>query len=130
MWSLGEGDHQGERLDPPILQKKYGNIQQKMCQWLIRGLVGARVPFRPQFLQLLLSFNGVYWWLVELPMWLTDGFSVTFFGRWRGQCAYTLILVWLTCGSRTRWLTCKLGGGGKQTSENSESLENSNFYKR
>ena len=42
------------------------------------------------------------WWLVELPMWLTDGFSVTFFGRWRGQCAYTLIPVWLTCGSRTQ----------------------------
>ena len=41
------------------------------------------------------------WWLVELPMWLTDGFSVTFFGRWRGQCAHTLIPVWLTCGSRT-----------------------------
>ena len=32
-----------------------------------------------------------HWWLVELPMWLTDGFLVTFFGRWRGQCAYTLI---------------------------------------
>ena len=25
-----------------------------------------------------------YWWLVELPMWLTDGFLVTFFGRWKG----------------------------------------------
>ena len=42
----------------------------------------------------------VYWWLVELPMWLTDGFSVTFFGRWRGavrihmshiQLPYTVI---------------------------------------
>ena len=32
-----------------------------------------------------------FWWLVELPMWLTDGFSVTFFGRWRGLCAYTLV---------------------------------------
>ena len=39
-------------------------------------------------------------------MWLTDGFSVTFFGRWRGQCThvnsrvahvwlpYTVINVW------------------------------------
>ena len=36
-----------------------------------------------------------HWWLVELPMWLTDGFSVTFFGRWRGQCEYTLIPMWL-----------------------------------
>ena len=51
-----------------------------------------------------------YWWLVELPMWLTDGFSVTFFGRWRGQCAYTLIPVWHMCGSRTRLLTCRGGG--------------------
>ena len=24
------------------------------------------------------------WWLIELPMWLTDGFLVTFFGRWMG----------------------------------------------
>ena len=28
-------------------------------------------------------------------MWLTDGFFITFFGRWRGQCAHTLIPVWL-----------------------------------
>ena len=38
-------------------------------------------------------FTSLYlmfcWWLVELPMWLTDGFSVTFLGRWRGLCAYT-----------------------------------------
>ena len=45
---------------------------------------------------------SVYWWLVELPMWLTDSFSVTFFGRWRGQCAHTLIPMWLMCGSRTQ----------------------------
>ena len=31
------------------------------------------------------------WLLVEIPKWLTDGSSVTFFGRWRGQCRYTLI---------------------------------------
>ena len=56
------------------------------------------------------NFNGElwqaekwhFWWLVELPMWLTDGFLLTFFGRWRGQCAHTLIPVWLTCGSRTQ----------------------------
>ena len=41
------------------------------------------------------------WWLVELPMWLTDVFLLTIFGRWRGQCAYMLIPVWLMCGSRT-----------------------------
>ena len=28
-------------------------------------------------------------------MWLTDGFSVAFFGRWREQCTYTLIYVQL-----------------------------------
>ena len=40
----------------------------------------------------------VYWWLVELPMWLMDGFSVTIFGRWRGQWTHMLIPVWLTYG--------------------------------
>ena len=25
-------------------------------------------------------------------MWLTDGFSVTFFGRWRGLCAHMLLM--------------------------------------
>ena len=44
-------------------------------------------------------------------MWLTDGFLSTFFGRWRGQCAHTLIPVWLTCVSRTRLLMCVCGGG-------------------
>ena len=34
----------------------------------------------------------------ELPMWLTDGFSVTFFGRWWGLCAYTRV----TYSYRTR----------------------------
>ena len=41
-------------------------------------------------------------------MWLTDGFSVTFFGRWRGQCAHTLIPVWLPY---TVINVC-VGGGG------------------
>ena len=62
-------------------------------------------------------------------MWLTDGFSVTFFGRWRGQCPHTLIPVWLTCGSRTRNVTCR-GGGELQTSKNSESSENFKFLLR
>ena len=39
-------------------------------------------------------------------MWLTDGFSVTFFGRWRGQCAHTLIPVWLP------YTVINVGGGG------------------
>ena len=41
---------------------------------------------------------------LELPMWLTDGFLVTFFGRWWGavrihvshvQLPYTVINVWV-----------------------------------
>ena len=72
-----------------------------------------------------------YWWLIELPMWLTDGFLVTFFGSWRGAERIHVSHVWLTCtiipscvafnqwwrgaphvqltcGSRTAhmWLTC------------------------
>ena len=50
-----------------------------------------------------------YWWLVELPMWLTDGFLLTIFGRWRGQYAYTLIPVWLPY---TVINVCVCGGGG------------------
>ena len=40
---------------------------------------------------LFLSLLSVIGGSSELPMWLTDGFSVFFFGRWRGQCAYTLV---------------------------------------
>ena len=49
---------------------------------------------------------------LELPMWLTDGFLVTFFGRWWGavrihvshvQLPYTVINMWVkgafTCGT-------------------------------
>ena len=39
-------------------------------------------------------------------MWLTDGFLLTIFGRWRGQCAHTLIPVWLT------YTVINVGGGG------------------
>ena len=38
-----------------------------------------------------------HWWLVELPMWLTDGISVTFFGRWRGAVRIHVSHVQLTC---------------------------------
>ena len=38
------------------------------------------------------------WWLVELPMWLTDGFLDTFFGRWRGAVRIHVSHVQLTCG--------------------------------
>ena len=41
-------------------------------------------------------------------MWLTDGFSVTIFGRWKGQCAHTLIPVWLTYTV----INVQAGGGG------------------
>ena len=44
----------------------------------------------------ILSIRLYYWWLVELPMWLTDGFSVTFLEGGGEQCAYTLV----TCSSR------------------------------
>ena len=60
------------------------------------------------------------WWLVELPMWSTDGFSVTFFGRWRGAVRIHVSHMQLTCvtcsshvanyymleGSPHVWLTC------------------------
>ena len=46
-----------------------------------------------------------FWWLVELPMWFTDGFAITFFGRWRGAVrihvsphATHVCHVQLTCG--------------------------------
>ena len=51
------------------------------------------------------------WWLVELPMWLTDGFSVTCFGSWKGQCAYTLIPVWRPYTV----INVQGGGGGGET---------------
>ena len=46
----------------------------------------------------LAEVNKYCWWLVELPMWLTDGFSVTFFGRWRGAVCIHMSHVQLTCG--------------------------------
>ena len=44
----------------------------------------------------------------ELPMWLTDGFWVTFFGRWRGAVHIHVSHVWqLTCTVAPMWqLTC------------------------
>ena len=44
-----------------------------------RGRKGCRSPPRPKFL---------HWWLVELPMWLTDSFSVTFL-EGGGDCVHT-----------------------------------------
>ena len=49
------------------------------------------------------------WWLVELPMWLTDGFLVTFFGRWKGAVRIHVSHVH-TCESRTANVQ---GGGGQ-----------------
>ena len=43
-------------------------------------------------------FESHYWWLVELPMWLTDSFLDTFFGRWRGAVRIHMSHVQLTCG--------------------------------
>ena len=70
-----------------------------------------------------------HWWLVELPMWLTDGFLVTFFGRWKGAVRIHVSHVH-THESRTANMQ---GGGGcleSQTSENSKSLENLKFALR
>ena len=60
-----------------------------------------------------------FWWLVELPMWLTDGFLDTFFGRWRGAVRIHMSHMQLTCGINVHsnyyymvegsphvWLTC------------------------
>ena len=65
------------------------------------------------------SVEGDNWWLVELPMWLTDGFLDTFFGRWRGAVCIHVSHVQLTCGINVQgndyymvegsphvWLTC------------------------
>ena len=61
----------------------------------------------------------------ELPMWLTDGILVSFFGRWRGavcihmshvQLPYTVINVQDGVGG--------VGVSGSRTLENSESSEN------
>ena len=59
-------------------------------------------------------------------MWLTDSFLATFFERWRGQCTYMLIHIQLLCTV----INMDGGGGGTafQTSENSESLENFEFF--
>ena len=45
------------------------------------------------------TYFNCHWWLVELPMWLTDGFSVTFFGRSRGAVRIHVSHVQLTCGN-------------------------------
>ena len=71
------------------------------------------------------STQNYNWWLVELPMWLTDGFLLTFIGRWRGRCACTLIPLWLTCGSRADG-----GGGGDSELQKTRKVrKTSNFYK-
>ena len=57
-------------------------------------------------------------------MWLTDGFSVTFFGRWRGQYAYTLIPVWLPYT-----VINVQGRGGKEHRKTQKVRKTSNFYK-
>ena len=55
-----------------------------------------------------------FWWLIELPMWLTNGFLVTFFGRRRGQCTHMLIPVWLPYTVINMW------GGGIANNEKLE----------
>ena len=37
----------------------------------------------------LYKIHVVFGGSLELPMWLTDGFLVTFFGRWWGSCVHT-----------------------------------------
>ena len=62
-------------------------------------------------------------------MWLTDGLLVTSFGRWKGQCTYTLIPVWLMCGSRTQLLTCRIVGAHSELCKTCKVWKTSNFYK-
>ena len=61
----------------------------------------------------------LHWWLVELPMWLTDGFLLTF-GKVEGTVRIHV---------NSRVAPVQDGGGEAfQTSENSESLENFKFW--
>ena len=64
--------------------------------------------------------------LSELPMWLMDGFLVFFFLEGGGeQCAYTLIPLWLTCGSHAGWW----GGGDSELQKTQIVQKISNFHK-
>ena len=58
-------------------------------------------------------------------MWLPDGFSVAFFGRWRGQCAYTLIPVWLPYTV----INVQGGGGGNEHRKTPKVWKTSNLIK-
>ena len=58
-------------------------------------------------------------------MWLTDGFSVTYFGRWRGQCAYTLIPMWLPYTV----VNVQDGGGHSELRKTRKVWKTSNLYK-
>ena len=67
------------------------------------------------------------WWLIELPMWLTDGFLITFFGRWRGAVRIHVSHVH-THESHTA--NVQGGGGGFRRAKhrkNSKSSENLKF---
>ena len=69
--------------------------------------------------------STTYWWLVELPMWLTDGFLTTFSGSWRGQCAHTLI----PCGSCVAPVQDGGGKGHSELRKTRKVWKTSNFYK-
>ena len=62
------------------------------------------------------------WWLIELPVWLTDGFFGHYFWNMEGTVS-------IHVNSRVAhvWLPYTAinvqAGGGKQTLENSENLE-------
>ena len=71
------------------------------------------------------------WWLVRAT-YVVDGrffflFLVTFFARWREQCAYMLIHVQLLC---TLVINMQGRGSGFQTLENSDNSENFKFKLR
>ena len=78
------------------------------------------VSFNP-WLVPVVSKHDSYWWLVELPMWLTDGFSVTFFGRWWGAVRIHVSHLQLPYMVINMHSNMQGGGGGpNQTLENSE----------
>ena len=64
--------------------------------------------------------------LSALPMWLMNGFSVTFFGRWREQCAYTLIYLQLPY----MVINVQNGGGGHSELQKTQKVQKaSNYFK-
>ena len=94
------------------------NLEQCLMKIIVRGKEFVLVEIKTE------QKIMIYWWLVELPMWLTDGFLLEFFWKVEGAgCIHV--------NSRVAhvWLQCRIVGGGGvfRTLGNSESLENFKF---